>query len=62
MRGNIQLVYKGKRRNFKIEVAEKLLRMPKNGGWVLPTDSEYTFTIKDGFTRRKQDKGADKKA
>lgn len=43
---------------FEINHAERLLRMPNNGGWVLPKDSPYTFSSKHGIGIR-QDKKED---
>lgn len=41
------------RRAFSIEHAERLLSLGKNnGGWVLPEDSEFVYTLKDGIKRK----------
>jgi hypothetical protein len=42
-------------REFEISHAERLLRMPKNGGWQLPKDSEYEY--RDGNINRRAKKG-----
>lgn len=42
---------------FEVNHAERLLRMPKNGGWVLPDDSPFIFDFKNGIGF-KQSKGA----
>lgn len=47
-------------REFEITHAERLLGMPNNGGWVLPTDSEYEY--KDGSISRKSTKGTKREA
>lgn len=48
----------GLRQSFGVLHAERLLDMGTflNGGWVLPSDSEYTYTEENGLRRR-----ADKK-
>lgn len=42
---------------FEIEHAERILRMPNNGGWELPINSKYQFNTSDGITikRNKRD-------
>jgi hypothetical protein len=45
---------------FEINHAERLLRMPNNGGWVLPKDSPYIFSTKNGIgfrPNKKEDTG-----
>ena len=37
------------RQEFEINHAERLLRMPNNGGWQLPEDSPYYFDPKNGI-------------
>ena len=37
------------RQTFEINHAERLLRMPNNGGWQLPEDSPYYFDLKNGI-------------
>lgn len=50
-----------KTQEFEHSHAERILRhKPDNGGWQLPTNSEYELT-KDGLTFR-ADKGAAKKS
>lgn len=50
---------------YEINHAERILRMPNNGGWQLPEDSEYKFDFNDGIGYRENKKGdtrAEKKA
>lgn len=37
---------------FEINHAERILRAPNNGGWVLPEDSPYQFNRINGLTIR----------
>lgn len=37
------------KQEFDVDHAERVLRMPRNGGWVLPNDSEFTFDEKNGL-------------
>lgn len=37
--------------DFEINHAERILRMPNNGGWQLPSDSPFTFNTKNGIGR-----------
>lgn len=37
---------------YTVAHAEKILRMPGNGGWKLPADSKFNFNEKDGITRK----------
>lgn len=39
-----------KNREFEINHAERILRMPDNGGWKLPANSKYRFNKVDGLT------------
>lgn len=39
--------------DFEINHAERLLRMPNNGGWQLPKDSQYKFDFDNGIGFRK---------
>ena len=48
----------GIQQDFAVEHAERLLRMPNNGGWVLPEDSPFVLTS-DGL-RPKSNKERDK--
>lgn len=48
----------GTTQEFEINHAERLLRMPNNGGWVLPVNSQYIFNVKNGIGIR-QDKKED---
>ena len=50
------------KREFDIEHANRLLAMKLNGGWHLPSDSEFTYTEGNGIEHRgnkKKDKGAE---
>ena len=40
------------RQAFSIEEADTLLRMPINGGWKLPEDSEWSWTAEKGFEKK----------
>lgn len=42
----------GTQREFEVNHAERILRMPNNGGWKLPDNSEYKFDYYDGITKR----------
>lgn len=46
----------GTTQEFEINHAERLLRMPNNGGWVLPADSQYKFDVKNGIGIRNDKK------
>ena len=55
----VTLVANGVTREFEFSHAERLLRMPRNGGWELPKNSNYEF-VDDGLRRRgnkKKDNG-----
>ena len=41
-----------RRESFSVEHAERILKMPNNGGWHLPEDSEFNFDKKNGITKR----------
>ena len=45
------------RQTFSIEEADTLLRMPINGGWKLPEDSEWSWSAEKGFEKRKVESG-----
>lgn len=50
----------GVTQEFEISHAERLLRMPKNGGWKLPKKSEFEFENGTIIRRNKKaDKGAE---
>lgn len=49
----------GQKDSFDIAHAERLLKMPDNGGWHLPYNSPFKMT-KDGITVR-ENSGGDKK-
>ena len=40
------------RLSFSMEEADTLLRMPINGGWKLPEDSEWTWSAEKGFEKK----------
>ena len=40
-------------REFDYEQANRLLAMRPNGGWRLPDDSEYQFSVENGLERRR---------
>jgi len=40
------------KQDFEVNHAERLLRMPDNGGWKLPEDSKYQFDKVNGIKRR----------
>ena len=50
----VTLVANGVTREFEFSHAERLLRMPNNGGWHLPEKSKFEFV--DYGLRRRQDK------
>lgn len=41
---------------FPIGEADELLRMPVNGGWKLPEDSDWQWSADKGFERKKKEK------
>ncbi|WP_289110409.1 hypothetical protein [uncultured Alistipes sp.] len=43
----------GMTQEFTPEHAERLLRMPRNGGWKLPENSPFIFTPAYGIDRRR---------
>lgn len=51
----VTLEVNGVTREFEFSHAERLLRMPRNGGWHLPENSKFEFV--DYGLRRRQDKG-----
>ena len=48
-------VREGAKREFDIDHAERILRMP-NSGWQLPKDSEYEY-VNGTISRRHKEKG-----
>lgn len=50
----VSLAVHGATHEFEFSHAERLLQMPRNGGWHLPEDSPFEFV--DNALRRKQDK------
>lgn len=55
----VTLVANGVTRDFELSHAERLLKMPRNGGWKLPEGSKFEFV--DYAIRRRQDKKGDRK-
>jgi len=56
----IELEANGLRQIFEINHAERLLRMPNNGGWKLPENSDYTFDYYNGIElKRNTGKGTE---
>lgn len=53
----VTLVANGVTRDFELSHAERLLKMPNNGGWHLPENSKFEF-VNNGL-RRRQDKKKD---
>lgn len=49
----------GQQESFDIAHAERLLKMPNNGGWHLPHNSPFKMT-KDGITVRENSGGSKK--
>lgn len=39
---------------FPVEQADKLLRMPRNGGWHLPNNSVWQWSPAEGFSRKRR--------
>lgn len=48
-------------KEFELTHAERILRMPNNGGWQLPEDSKFEITEENGLKYR-TDPGTGKKA
>lgn len=48
----------GVTKKYEISHAERILRMPNNGGWYLPEKSNYKFDEEDGI-ELKANKGGD---
>lgn len=42
-------------RVFEINHAERILRMPQNGGWKLPEDSPFKFDKNNGIKRNRSE-------
>jgi hypothetical protein len=42
---------------FEINHAERLLRMPKNGGWQLPEKTPFEFSKENGIRYKTHKKG-----
>jgi hypothetical protein len=53
----VTLVANGVTREFEFSHAERLLRMPNNGGWHLPEESKFEFGLEYGLRCRKDKKG-----
>ena len=47
----VTLVANGVTEEFEFSHAERILKMPRNGGWHLPDDSKYEF-VNNGLQRR----------
>jgi hypothetical protein len=61
-RTNMVILQAGEtKQEFEINHAERILRMPNNGGWHLPEDSNYLMDKLNGLTV-KRDKGTIKKS
>lgn len=52
----VLLVAGEQKREFEFTHAERLLRMPNNGGWHLPEESKFEF-VNDGLQRKRDKKG-----
>ena len=52
----VTLEASGVTREFELSHAERILRMPHNGGWRLPGNSKFEF-VNNGLQRRKDKKG-----
>lgn len=52
----VTLVANGVTREFEYSHAERVLSMPRNGGWCLPKDSKFEF-VNNGLRRRADKKG-----
>lgn len=52
----VTLEANGVTRDFELSHAERLLRMPNNGGWHLPENSKFEF-VENGLRRRQDKKG-----
>lgn len=50
-----------KTQEFEVNHAERILRMPNNGGWMLPEDSNFQLDKVNGLTS-KRNKRTDKKS
>jgi len=56
---NVTLVANGVTEEFEFSHAERILRMPRNGGWKLPKDSKFEF-VNNGLrcrTDKKENRG-----
>lgn len=51
----VVLVAGDQKQEFEISHAERLLRMPNNGGWQLPKDSQFKFENNGIGIRRDQE-------
>lgn len=56
----VELEAHGKKREFELSHAERIMRMPNNGGWHLPKDSAFKLDTTNGINRR-ANKGESKK-
>tara|TARA_R110000782_G_scaffold231561_1_gene317863 strand:+ start:63 stop:287 length:225 start_codon:yes stop_codon:yes gene_type:complete len=48
----VELEANGKKREFELSHAEKIMRMPNNGGWHLPDGSAYNLDATNAINRR----------
>lgn len=55
----VTLVANGVARDFELSHAERLLKMPNNGGWQLPEKSNFEFVNNGLQRRRNQKKGSE---
>ena len=51
----VTLVANGVERDFDFDHAERLLRMPRNGGWKLPENSKFEF-VNDALRSKRNKK------
>jgi hypothetical protein len=52
----VTLEVDGRREDFEINHAERILRMPANGGWHLPDDSKYEMHETNGLILKRTKK------
>lgn len=50
----VTLKASGVESEFDLEHAERILRMQNNGGWELPNNSKFQFSLENGITRKVQ--------
>lgn len=49
-----------RREEFEVNHAERILRMPDNGGWQLPEDSNFIMDEQNGLTIKRDQKQTEK--